>query len=70
MIIFGQDWCYEGEGDQYQFGYVYREHWSNPNLVGYAYGASNEEPDLPLLCEAEIAGLRARDPEYYSSQYR
>jgi hypothetical protein len=70
MIIFGQDWCYEGEGDQYQFGYVYREHWSNPNLVGYAYGASNEEPNIPLLCEAEIAGLRARDPEYYSSQHR
>jgi hypothetical protein len=70
MIIFGQDWCYDSEGDQYQFGYVYREHWSSPNLVGYAYSAPNEESDLPPLCEAEITGLRARDPDYYSSQYR
>ena len=70
MIIFGQDWCYDSEGDQYQFGYVYREHWSSPILVGYAYSAPNEESDLPPLCEAEIAGLRARDPKYYSLQYR
>jgi len=70
MIIFGQDWCYDSEGDQYQFGYVYREHWSSPILLGYAYSAPNEESGLPPLCEAEIAGLRARDPEYYSSQYR
>ncbi len=70
MIIFGQDWCYDSDGDQYQFGYVYREHWSNPNLVGYAYSIPDEESDLPPLCEAEIAGLRAREPDYYSTQYR
>jgi hypothetical protein len=70
MIIFGQDWCYGSEGDQYQFGYVFREHWSSPILIDYVYGASNEESDLPPLCEAEIAGLRARDPDYYSLQYR
>jgi len=70
MIIFGQDWCYGSEGDQYQFGYVFREHWSSPYLVGHAYSAINEESDLLPLCEAEIAGLRARDPDYYSLQYR
>jgi len=70
MIIFGQDWCYDSDGDRYQFGYVYREHWSSPNLVGHAVSSINEESDLPPLCEAEIAGLRARDPDYYSLQYR
>ena len=68
MIIFGQDWCYDSDGDQYQFGYVYREHWSNPNLVGHVYSATSatEESYLPPLCEAEIARLQARDPGYNS----
>jgi len=32
-IIPGQDWCYEGEADYYQFGYVYRQYFSTPASV-------------------------------------
>jgi len=69
MIIFDQDWCYDSDGEQYQFGYVYRQHWSNPNLVGYVYSgtsSTDDESALASLCRAEIAGLEARDPTYYS----
>ncbi len=68
MIIFGQDWCYVSDGTQYQFGYVFRDHWSSPNLVGHVSSATNSAEDTGLtpLCEAEIAALHARDPGYYS----
>ena len=66
VIIFGQDWCYDGGENDYHFGYVYREHWSDPRLVGHIYSARDEDaPDLPPLCEEEIAALQARDPQYY-----
>jgi hypothetical protein len=66
VIIFGQDWCYSGGGDDYQFGYVYREHWSNPNLAGLVRGAGDGgASDLSPICEKEIAALQARDPQYY-----
>ena len=32
-IIPGQDWCYEGGADYYQFGYVYRQYYSTPASV-------------------------------------
>lgn len=69
MIIFDQDWCYDGGGDTYRFGYVYREHWSNPNLVGSVYsgtGATNEGADRSRFCQEEITALQLRDPTYYS----
>ncbi|MGD2050374.1 MAG: hypothetical protein PVH03_12795, partial [Chloroflexota bacterium] len=67
VIIFGQDWCYAGGGDDYQLGYVYREHWSDPRLVGRIYRATDENaPDLLPFCDEEIIALQARDPSYYS----
>lgn len=37
VIIYGQDWCYDGGGDYYRLGYVDREHWSDPRLIGRIY---------------------------------
>lgn len=34
VIIYGEDWCYDGSVDYYRLGYLYREHWSSPNLIG------------------------------------
>lgn len=66
VIIFGQDWCYDGDADQYRLGYVYREHWSDPRLVGRVYNSTyTASTDLPPLCEQEITTLQARDPQYY-----
>ena len=66
VIIFGQDWCYDGDANHYRLGYVYREHWSAPRLVGRIYNSTYPATsDLPPLCEQEITALQARDPQYY-----
>jgi hypothetical protein len=68
MIIFDQEWCYEGGGQQYEFGYVTREHWSNPNLIGLVYQGTtspDEGPGTPSFCQAQITTLKMRDPSYY-----
>ncbi len=66
VIIFGQEWCYEGDADQYRLGYVYREHWSDPRLVGRIHHSTYATTSaLPPLCEQEIMALQMRDPQYY-----
>lgn len=66
VIIFGQDWCYDGDADHYRLGYVYREHWSDPRLVGRVYKSTyTATADLAPLCQQEITTLQARDPQYY-----
>lgn len=65
LILFGQRWCYDGGGDRYQFGFVFRTHWSDPRLVGQVYSADGAGAGLPPLCTAEIRALQARDPQYY-----
>ncbi len=71
MIIFGQSWCYEGRGDVFQFGYVDRTHWSDPNLFGHIQSTTGDEAaaTLPALCEQEIMALQARDPQYYGLRH-
>jgi hypothetical protein len=56
VIIDGQDWCYASSGDGYQLGYVDRDHWSSPILVGRLASARGPAPAEPL-CAAEIAAL-------------
>jgi len=55
VIIYGQDWCYEGGDDGYRLGYVYREHWSDPRLVGRIYKTVGEQPYRDRICDEEIA---------------
>jgi hypothetical protein len=62
VIIYGQDWCYDGGEDYYRLGYVYREHWSDPLLTGHIYATRGEAPALPGMCDEEIAALEERYP--------
>jgi hypothetical protein len=64
VIIYGQDWCYAGGEDYYRLGYVYREHWSDPLLTGQIYKTKGEAPDLPGICDEEIAALEKRYPSF------
>jgi hypothetical protein len=65
VIIYGQDWCYDGGDDYYRLGYVYREHWSDPRLTGRIYKTIGETPDLHRICDEEIAALRKRYPQHF-----
>lgn len=60
VILYGQDWCYDGGQDYYRLGYVYREHWSNPHLLGRLYKAEGSVPAVPALCTVEITTLEKR----------
>jgi hypothetical protein len=64
VIIYGQNWCYDGDDDYYRLGYVYREHWSDPRLTGRIYSTKGEVPDLPRMCEEEVDALQKRYPDY------
>jgi hypothetical protein len=61
VVIYGQDWCYDGGGDYYRLGYVDREHWSAPDRYGQIYYTKGEAPDLPGICAEELAALEERD---------
>jgi hypothetical protein len=54
VIIYGQDWCYDGGDDYYRLGYVDREHWSDPRLIGRIYRTKGDVPDLHGMCEEEV----------------
>jgi hypothetical protein len=69
VIIYGQDWCYDGGEDYYRLGYVYREHWSDPPTIGRIYKTKGEAPDLHDMCEEEIAALRNRYPYLFYEYY-
>jgi hypothetical protein len=64
MIIYGQEWCYASGDNYYRLGYVDREHWSDPRLIGRIYKAKGEIPDLHLMCKDEITAVQAHDPDY------
>jgi hypothetical protein len=62
VILYGQDWCYDGGDGYYRLGYVDHEHWSSPYLNGQVYQAGGQAPDLPGICSQEIATLEQRFP--------
>jgi len=64
VIIYGQDWCYDGGDDYYRLGYVDREHWSDPRLIGRIYRTKGDVPDLHGMCEEEVAAIQKRYPNY------
>lgn len=64
MIIYGQDWCYEGGKDYYRLGYLDREHWSSPILFGRVYSAAGHSPRKEDVCQAVIDAYRAENPQW------
>ena len=65
LVLFGQDWCYEAEGDSYQLGYVDREHWSDPRLFGRVAGVAGDNSSLDAPCASEMDNLMRRFPDYF-----
>jgi len=64
MIIYGQDWCYEGRDDYYRLGYIDREHWSDPRLIGRVYKSVGDIPDIQKICFREFTRLQNDFPDY------
>lgn len=65
VILFGQAWCYDATGDFYQLGYVDRNHWSDPRLIGRLYKSTGPMAQEPALCATEIGDLIGRYPDYF-----
>ena len=66
LIMVNQEWCYDVTQNGYRLGYVYREHWSNPDLTGRLYNSQGETPTAPL-CTHEIQTLTSSNPQYWST---
>ena len=64
VIIYGQQWCYDAGEDYYRLGYIYRQHWSDPRLIGKVDKIGGELPDLPRMCEAEFIAFQQSHPDY------
>ena len=64
VIIYGQEWCYDGGDDYYRLGYLDREHWSAPHLIGRIYQTKGEVPDLHGMCEREAIAFQKRYPDF------
>ena len=64
MIIYGQDWCYESGQKYYRLGYIDREHWSDPRLIGRLYSAAGETPGSGQICMEEFNTIQSRDPDF------
>jgi hypothetical protein len=64
VIIYGQGWCYQGGGDAYRLGYISRDVWFSPMLIGKIYKTQRKAADPAHLCDAEMAALRISYPDY------
>jgi len=64
MIIAGQDWCYESGEDYYRLGYLDREHWSDPRLIGRIYKTVGAAPDATPMCMQEFTAIQNGQPGY------
>ncbi len=67
VILPGQDWCYQSNGDSYRLGYVNRDHWSSPYLSARVITEKGNGDFTDELCAAEIQALIALRPGYYSA---
>jgi hypothetical protein len=70
MIIYGQGWCYQSNDDSYRFGYMDREHWSDPRLIGHIYKSVGKLPDPTQLCSSEFAVMQQNHPDYPYSYWK
>jgi hypothetical protein len=64
VIIYGQDWCYEGGDDHFRLGYVDRKHWSDPRLIGRIFIAEGQPSGQTPMCNAEVIAIQQKNPDY------
>lgn len=69
VIIYGQGWCYESGDSYYRLGYVDREHWSDPRLIGRIYAMKGDVSGQSLMCEAEVASMQQDNPSFQFSYW-
>ncbi len=54
VSISGTGWCYDSDGIYYRFGYVTRDHWSDPRLLPKIVSTKGEVSGLTQICDEEI----------------
>jgi hypothetical protein len=64
VIIYGQDWCYQGGEDYYRLGFLDREHWSSPILFGRVYSAQGHSILKEDVCQRAISSFQAQHPDW------
>jgi hypothetical protein len=64
VIISGQAWCYDGGADYYRLGYVYREYWYDPRLVGKLSGTAGNVSELQPLCLEKVTTIQEQNPRF------
>lgn len=64
MIMHGQDWCYDSGDGYYRLGYLDREHWSSPHLIGRTYKSVGEVSDPQPICMDAFLAMQSRIPDY------
>lgn len=62
VIIIGQDWCYQGRANAYQFGYVTHQNWWTPYVSAAPVASHGDLTAFGPLCAAEIAAIYAAKP--------
>lgn len=65
VIMFGQSWCYDTDGGTYRLGYVDREHWSDPRLIGRIHSSTGNSADSQPMCANEIDRLIDQYPDFF-----
>lgn len=66
VILNGQSWCYNAGTDYYRLGYITKIHWSNPIVSGQLYKAEGSIPQLPSICDQEVAAIKNRTLEAWA----
>lgn len=66
VVLYGQDWCYDGGADYYRLAYVEQEHWSAPILIVRVFKSGGEVPALPAACDAEVSALLEEETMQWS----
>ena len=65
VIMFGQGWCYDTDGATYRLGYVDREHWSDPRLIGRIHSSTGNSAASQPMCANEIDRLIDQYPDFF-----
>lgn len=66
VIIYGEYWCYDSDGENYyRLGYLNREHWSSPNLIGQIHTSKGQVASQHQICEKEATAMMEYDPHDY-----